>query len=156
MAERIVQVSNLAEFVQEVPTPLHIAGADEPNTVRLMLTEVARSSKDKFNIPLNDIELSLQGINARNEVVWLMWNYTLSFPGDEFMNRQGNSIYRQMPRLYEIVTNWLTAHGYQVSGGRYALPKSIIPLRGTFECAKWVKATYEDGSEFVLQTVENA
>jgi hypothetical protein len=30
MIERIVQVMSLAEFMSEVPTPLHV-GADEPN-----------------------------------------------------------------------------------------------------------------------------
>jgi hypothetical protein len=151
MARHIVQVTSLAEFCAEVPTPVHVAGETKPNLARLSLIERNTSYSGQLQIPGKVVELSLQGTNPRNEIVWLMWSFDFSFPDDEFMNRSGHSIYRQMPMMHNRVTDWLQDKGYQVLGGRYALPKSIAPLQGRFECIKWVKCGDGDGIEYKLE-----
>ena len=152
MTERIVQVTSLAEFMSEVPTPLHVAGADEPNRVRLSCSELRGSSKGRMSIPYKTIELLLQGVNAQNEIVCLMWNYIFDFPDDEFMNRKGYSLYKLMPDVEDMVGAWLISHGYSVRGGRYAMPKSLMPLRGHFECVRFVSGGDEEG--YRLESVE--
>jgi len=156
MKQHIVQVTSLAEFCAEVPTPLHVAGEDQPNQVRLSLTERGTSFGGKLNVPGKIVELSLQGINAHNEIVWLMYTFDFSFPDDEFMNRSGHLIYRQMPAMRDLVTGWLQAKGYRVLGGRYGIPDNIAPLRGYFECVKWIKVECEDSTEYRLESVQTS
>lgn len=151
MEQQIVQVTSLAEFCTEVPTPLHVAGEEKRNWVRLSLTERNTSYGGELQVPGKIVELSLQGINPRNEIVWLMWAFDFSFSDDEFMNHSGHSIYRQMPAMQERVTTWLQAKGYQVFGGRYGIPKSIASLRGRFECVKWTRCGDGDGAEYKLE-----
>ena len=133
--ERIVQVGSLVEFCAEVPA----AGP-----VRLNLTErIGVTEEGRLQIPHKNVELSLQGINARDEIVWLMWSYRIDFPDDEFMNRKGHSVYQLTPDLKAMVAAWLTGHGYEVLSGQYALPKDIPLLRGSFECVRFI----QDGDE---------
>jgi len=142
--ERIVQVGTLAAFRAEVPA---IGGPP----VRLNQTERSDVTDGRFQIPYKEIELSLQGINARDEIVWLMWSYRFDFPGDEFMNRKGHSVYQLMPDMRTMVETWLRERYYEVMSGQYALPKNIVLMRGSFECVRFV----QDGDEgYRLEAVE--
>jgi hypothetical protein len=107
--------------------------------VRLNLTERGGVTEGRLQIPYKDVELSLQGINARDEIVWLMWSYRFDFPDDEFMNRKGHSVYQLTPDLKAMAAAWLTDRGYEVLSGQYALPKDIGLLRGSFECVRFVQ-----------------
>lgn len=127
-SERVIQIGTLAAFIAEVPC----------GPVRLNLTARNGVSDGRFQIPHTDLELSLQGINSRDEIVWLMWSYRVSFPGEEFMNPKGHAIYRLMPDMRDRVEAWLIARGYEVLSGQYALPANVSPIRGSFECVKFV------------------
>jgi len=151
MTQHVIQVTSLAEFCAEVPTPLHMAGEDRLNQVRLSLTERGTSFGGQYAIPGKFVEISLQGLNTRGEIVWLMWSFDFSFPDDEFMNRSGHSIYRQVPAMKDLVAGWLVARGYKILGGRYGIPKDIALLRGRFECVKWIKLDEGDGAKYRLE-----
>ena len=131
--ERIVQVGSLAAFCAEVPAA----------QVHLNLTERGGVTEGRLRIPYKDLELSLQGINARDEIVWLMWSYRFDFPDDELMNRRGHSAYKLAPDVRIMVAAWLTDRGYEVLSGQYALPEDIGLLQGSFECVRFV----QDGDE---------
>ena len=139
--ERIVQVGSLAAFCAEVPAAVLVG--EHTNQVHLNLTERGGVTEGRLRIPYKDLELSLQGINARDEIVWLMWSYRFDFPDDEFMNRRGHSAYKLAPDVRIMVAAWLTDRGYEVLSGQYALPKDIPLLRGSFECVRFI----QDGDE---------
>jgi hypothetical protein len=100
--------------------------------------------KPRIVTPRDD-EWLLQGVNAQNEIVCLMWSYTFDFPDEEFMNRKGHSVYKLMPDVERMVGAWLISRGYSVHGGRYAMPKSLMPLCGHFECKRFVPGGDEEG-----------
>lgn len=140
--ECVVQIGTLAEFCAEIPS----AGP-----VRLNLTERSDVTDGRFQIPYKEIVLSLQGINPRNEIIWLVWSYRFDFPDDEFMNRKGNSVYRLMPDMRAMVETWLRERTYEVLTGQYALPNDVSLMRGSFECVRFV----QDGDEgYRLEAVE--
>lgn len=141
--ERIIQVGTLSAFCAEVPAP---------GPVRLNMTEQAGSSNGRLPIPYKDIELSLQGVNAQGEIVWLMWSYRLQFPDQEFMNSKGHAVYRLMPDLLARVETWLAGHGYTVLSGRYALPRNVTTMRGYFECVRFVR----EGEGYRLEAGDEA
>jgi hypothetical protein len=62
---RILRVPSLAAFVQEIP-PVN----GKPAVVRLNATE-SFLPNGKSAIPRKTIGLSLQGVNAEGELVWL-------------------------------------------------------------------------------------
>lgn len=132
-----ILINTLAEFMAEIPTP---------GPVRLNLTERrdARkfgSGKLSHSIPTLHVQLDLQGVNERGEIVWLHESHELQKTpgGDGFWGLMDKSIYEQMPHLKEIVQVYLEGQGYQVRGGQYGLAVSIKPVNGVFECAHWEK-----------------
>ncbi|GIK42409.1 MAG: hypothetical protein BroJett011_62420 [Chloroflexota bacterium] len=137
MKSQVVLINTLADFMAEVPFP---------GPVRLNLTKrrdarTFGSGRIKHQIPTLHVQLDLQGVNERGEIVWLHESHELQKTpgGGEFWGPTDKSLYGQMPRLQEIVKAHLESRGYQVRGGQYGLPKTVQPVRGVFECARWEK-----------------
>ncbi len=143
----VVQVGNLAEFLAEVPPLLQLYGMEEEaNCVRLCTTSRATSrkyggGKHLFDVPAVEMQINLQGVNAQGEIVWLMWQYVGEWIGQDHaaMNPKGTSVFKLLPTAEQLIRDWLTAKGYEVRGGQYALPKSVTLLRGVFECLAWIE-----------------
>ena len=83
--------------------------------------------------------LSLQGINAAGEVIWLCEAHTVSWLYGKPFGQAAESAYTGMHDLEAIVRAHLEACGYEVREGDYGLPDSVKPLAASFECAKWVR-----------------
>lgn len=131
----VLLVNDLAGFVAEVP----------PGKVRLNMTEKL-SFTGRYHIPQKDIFLNLQGVNPEGEIVWLVDNWTVSVrpggPGEPpwipWTPRE-QSLYDNFREAHRLVHEHLTALGYDVRDGQYALPKTIQPVTGIFECLHWHK-----------------
>ncbi len=127
--KRVVQVSSLTEFTAEV----------EPGVVRLSL-----STRTRPTPPSRDVSLDLFGVNDRDEVVWLHDNVSVFWAHKGPMLGRDAQIYEGMGQAQALVKAHLEGQGYQVRGGRYAVPNDVTPLRGEFECVRWVRD--EDGA----------
>lgn len=148
----VVQVTSLVEFVQEV-SPMRelckVPHTYQQAVVRLGLTETWANSS---GIPTKVVSLDVQGVNGRGEIVWLHDNHAVNWAQGEPVTNRDASIYAGMKRMHELVKECLEEQGYAVRGGRYGLPASIKPLRGQFECVRWVK----DGDEYRVEVREDA
>lgn len=122
----IVQIGSLADFCQEVPVPA---------IVRLNLTEKNGSRGKKYPIPTIDVRLDLYGVNEAGEIVWLHTSHETERVAGKFLSQHGEIIYDAYPEIKRRVADWLTAQGYEVRGGGYAIDKNVLPARGVFECA---------------------
>lgn len=134
MKQQVILINSLADFEREVPTPA---------VVRLNLVE--RRDQKLFGkgmaIPTLWVSLNLQGVNTAGEVVWLHDSYELDQTpgGDRFWTSRDESIYNQMRVMKEMVSAHLVGLGYEVRAGQYGLPRTIMPVKGVFECARWTK-----------------
>ena len=131
---RVLRVPSLAAFVQEIP-PLN----SKPAVVRLNAVE-SFLPNGKTAIPRKTIGLSLQGVNAQGELVWLYEGHVIIWMPDGPGFTDDRSIYAGLPVLRDIVRGRLRSLGYDVRDGDYALPASVEPLNARFECARWIKA----------------
>ncbi len=134
---RILRVPSLAAFIQEIP-PVN----GKPTVVRLNAVE-SFLPNGKTAIPRKTIGLSLQGVNAQGELVWLYEGHVIVWMPDGPGFGDDRSIYAGLPVLRDIVRNHLQALGYDVRDGDYALPASVQPLNARFECARWVKVSHQ-------------
>jgi hypothetical protein len=127
MCDRIVRVSDLAEFTAEVRKELPL---------RLSFLE---RNIPKNSIPSREIELHLQGHNDLGEVVWLMESHRIIvFPSGPETPRD-RSIYEGMRELHRLVQEHLAAQGYEIRSGIYGVSDTIKPLSGRFEIVRWQK-----------------
>jgi len=130
---RILRVPSLAAFVLEIP-PVN----GKPAVVRLNATE-SFLPNGKTAMPRKMIGLSLQGINAEAELIWLFEGHVVIWMPDGPGFADDRSIYAGLPVLRNIVRDHLRSLGYDVREGDYALPARVEPLNAHFECARWVK-----------------
>jgi hypothetical protein len=135
---RVLRVPSLAAFVREIPpagdTPAAAA------VVRLNAVETFLPN-GKTAIPRKAIGLSLQGVNAQGELVWLYEGHVIVWMPDGPGFGDDRSIYAGLPVLRDIVRAHLVSLGYDVREGDYALPASVQPLNARFECARWIKTS---------------
>ncbi|MCC6190656.1 MAG: hypothetical protein IT318_16625 [Anaerolineales bacterium] len=119
---RILRVPSLAAFVQEIPpvkgTPAAAA------VVRLNASE-SFVPNGKTAIPRKIVGLSLQGVNAQGEIVWLHEGHVIIWMPDGPGFTDDRSVYAGLPILRDIVRAHLAALGYDVRDGDYALPPSV-------------------------------
>ena len=140
----IICLNTLTEFTAEVFPA-------EDRSVRLNLTEVktTHSSQDGVAFPVSRLVLSLQGWNYLGELVWLVESHPIT----KFQGKPGTpidtSIQAAMHDMVDHVSNHLTALGYQVRPGSYALPNDIKPIGGQFDCVRWQKND-DDGTFIVV------
>jgi hypothetical protein len=125
---RIIQVTSLEQFHQEVAVP---------NLIRLDLTETWAGSRG--GLPEKVVSLDLMGSNFQGEIVWLHDSHRVWWAQDGPAFGRDKSIYAAMKPYYALVKAHLVEMGYTIRGGRYGIPDNIKPLRGYFECVKWVK-----------------
>ena len=130
---RVLRVPSLAAFTQEVPP-----ANGKQAVVRLTATE-SFLPLGKTAIPRKNVGLSLQGVNAEGDVVWLAESHVIIWMPDGPGFEDDRSIYAGITDLKDIVRNHLKSIGYEVREGDYALPRGIQPLNAHFECARWVK-----------------
>ena len=126
----IIQINSLAEFQDEIDTI--------PYPVRLNVTE---RKHNKQLVPYLTTHVDLMGINVADQIVWLHWSRDFQFGGHaDFakMNPTGHHIYEQIPTMKTLIMEYLTEQGYNVKGGCFGIDQSITPVRGIFECVKWV------------------
>lgn len=126
----VVIVNTLAEFEQEVPPPA---------VVRLNLTEKGEPAEMFTYLHVN---LDLQALNNQGHVVWLHDGQVLQrlHGAQDFWRPEHESLYGQMPQARRIVRDYLAGLGYEVRGGQFGLPADIKPVRGQFECLRWIKS----------------
>ncbi len=143
----ILLVNDLASFTQEVPS----------GKVRLNLTE-RLTFTGKYHIPHKNVFLSLQGVNAEGEIVWLMDTWTISVrPGGGNepawipWTPKEQSLYEGASQAHHLVREYLTGLNYDVRDGQYGIPKNVEPMRGKFECLRWVKNN--DGETYHVERV---
>jgi hypothetical protein len=127
---QVVQVPTLAEFQAEVPV-----GNDGSPVVRLNISE----SWVPGQIPQKRVNVDLYGVNGQGEIVWLHDSHLVLWAQNKPMFGRDTAIYEGMGQMYDLVKAYLKEQGYEVRGGRYGIPNSIDPLRGAFECVRWVK-----------------
>ncbi|MBI3764146.1 MAG: hypothetical protein HY260_20080 [Chloroflexi bacterium] len=138
----VVRVGSLAAFRVEVPPPA---------LVRLSLTEQWRDvHAGKMIIPNKHIMLSLQGVNANGEIAWLTHGLDVHWGQNEPAFPRDRDAYQGMDKERDIVRSHLESLGYEVREGDYALPKSLLPLNGRFECVQWRR----DGERIVVEPAE--
>jgi hypothetical protein len=143
MCDRIVRVSDLAEFTAEVRKEFPL---------RLSLLE---RNAPKGIIPSKDIELHLQGENDLGEVVWLMESHRIVvFPSGPETPRD-QSIYQGMQELHRLVQEHLATQGYEVRPGTYGISDTIKPLNGRFEIVKWQKIDNDPEALTVIPLDQN-
>jgi hypothetical protein len=142
--QRVLLVSDLAGFTREIPPEMRDQIYD-PTKVHLNLTEKLAFT-GKYHIPQKDIFLNLQGVNSAGEIVWLMDRWTVSIrPGGEGepawvpWSPGEQSLYGCLRNVHRLVNEHLTRLGYDVRDGQYGIPKGIEPVRGMFECIRWIK-----------------
>jgi len=135
----IVQIGNLAQFCREIPAPAR---------VRLNLTEKNGVRGQKYPIPTVDIRLDLYGVNQAGEIVWLHSSHETERINGNFFSQDGARIYELYPEVKNRVAAWLTARGYEVRSGGYAISQDIRPARGVFECAYFQKT--DDGQIVIV------
>jgi hypothetical protein len=111
--------------------------------VYLNLSEATRSGE---GIPQKTIALDLQGVNERDEIVWLHYSQRVYWSQDGPLPGRDASLCAGMSAMRDLAKDHLSNLGYQVRGGRYGIPGDVSPLRGVFECARWEK----DGDEYAL------
>ena len=124
---RVVRVTTLKDFQKEVPS----------GVVRLLSSKVRLLSQA---LPQCRFSLSLQGVNAQGEIVWLNETHDAmtDYEGKGF-GPDNASIIEGTLVLAGIVRDTLIAQGYDVRDGDYGLPDTIKSLRAYFECAEWKK-----------------
>ncbi len=136
----VIRVPSLAAFVREVP-PINGKAA----VVRLAASESFLPQRGKVvGVPRKQVGLSLQGINAQGEVVWLHESHIVMWLPDGPGFGVDRSIYDGVMALKDIVHEHLLSLGYDVRDGDYALPMNLQPLNARFECAKWVKVSEQE------------
>ncbi len=130
LTARVLRVTSLKSFCDEVPSHC------EPDNPKPVLRLLNRQVEGQHSAALM---LSLQGINAAGEVVWLCEAHTVSWLYGKPFGQAAESAYAGMRELETIVRAYLEAQGYEVRAGDYGLPDSIKPLAASFECARWVR-----------------
>jgi len=144
---RVVQMGTLTAFWEQagIPSKPGAVIVCEP-VLYLMLSE----SWAKGDLPRKDVSLDLFGLNKGQEIVWLHYSYQVMWGQNEPAFERDASIYEGLQKMLALVKGYLEGLGYRVRPGRYAVPDSIKPMRGNFECVRWVK----DGeSSFRVETV---
>jgi hypothetical protein len=140
---RVVQVGSLADFQKEVPIGTEIPfGDDLPAIVRLNLNEMNAPTQ---GIPRKLVALDLQGVNDQDEIVWLHYSQHVYWAQNGPAFGRDASIYEGLKTMHGLVEDHLTRLGYEVRDGRYGIPDAIKPLRGQFECVRWIKDDEGDG-----------
>ncbi len=132
---RIVRLTSLKSFLAEVPVN---PAEDGPKPLLRLLN---RHTEFQMSATLL---LSLQGVNAHNEIVWLCEAHTISWLHDRPFGKVAESAYLAMRELETIVRGYLESQGYEVRSGDYGLPDIIKPLSADFECAKWVRVSEQE------------
>ncbi len=127
----LINVTTLAHFGQEV----------EPgNTVRLQLSQRRMGTSGS---PLRRCTLSLQGVNAQGQLMWLAENVDIGLSPDGYTpwtDRDTALMEIMRARTWEtLVTNCLTDLGYTVRAGNHVIPTDYEPVYGNFECVAWRK-----------------
>lgn len=150
MKQPVILIGSLAEFKIETPPP---------GVVRLNLTERVGSrkygsGKSAHFMPILYVHLDLQGLDARGTVVWLHDNVELArTPGNsDFWTPRDRVLYEQMTKMHDLVKDWLEGQGYEVRAGQFGLPESIKPVKGQFECVKWVR---QADDSFLVEAATN-
>ena len=137
----VIRVGNLEEFTAEIPIPAPgtmTSSLTHSPVVRLSLTEQLVNHANG-SLPSKIVSLHLQALNDQGQVIWLMEEHRLGWTYDGPLSSIEGSIYAGMKALRDIVANHLRAQGYDVRAGSFALPKSVQPVSGHFECATWRK-----------------
>jgi hypothetical protein len=129
VSTRVLRVTSLKDFVTEVPA------RKDPDSPRTPLRLINRRAEGQFSAGLL---LSVQGLNASGEIVWLCEGRTIAWLYGQPFGPAAESAYAGMRELETIVRAYLVALGYDVRTGDYGLPHYLKPLGTSFECAKWV------------------
>lgn len=142
---RVVRVTSLKSFLTEVSTPLDASLAKPVVRLTNRLAEGEHSAA---------LLLSVQGVNAAGEVVWLCEAHTISWLYGKPFGAAAESVYTGMRELEGIVRAHLESLAYDVRDGDYGLPDDIKALGAAFECAKWVRLSeYQWQVRAVTETV---
>lgn len=123
----IIYVATLADFVDEV-------GKERP--IRLTLTRQDEGNRP----PRRCFTLTLGGINDYAELVILHDQRTIMLDpqAQTPWTPGGQSLAGQVELWYDLVRDFLAAHGYTVRAGMYAVPRDFTALTGSFdEAARW-------------------
>lgn len=129
---RVLRITSLKNFLAEVPIN------PDANGPKPLLRLLNRHTEFQMSATLM---LSLQGVNAQNEIVWLCEARTISWLHERPFGKVAESAYLGMRELETIVRGYLESQGYEVRSGDYGLPDTIKPLASEFECAQWVKVS---------------
>ncbi|HNT77285.1 MAG TPA: hypothetical protein PKH77_19910 [Anaerolineae bacterium] len=132
LALYLINVTTLADFCQEV----------EPgNVVRLQLSQRRIGSGVS---PIRRCTLSLQGVNAQGQLVWLAENVDITLSPDghsPWTDRDTALMDIMRERGWETrVALCLTNLGYAVRAGNHVVPTGYEPVYGQFECVAWRKS----------------
>lgn len=142
VATRILRVTSLKSFCDEVPPQRdEVPLPCEPNGHKPVVRLLNRQVEGQHSAVLL---LSLQGINAAGEVIWLCEAHTISWLYGKPFGQAAESAHAGMRDLETIVRAHLEANGYEVRAGDYGLPDSIKPLAASFECAKWARISQHE------------
>jgi len=128
---RVARVTTIADFMREIPA------RDEERAPVVRLLGFRRESAASFSAQAC---LSLQGVNPDGEFVWLAEPHSLDWADGQPFDKISASIAQGVSDLEDQVRSYLTARGYSVRTGDYALPEYLKPLGGHFECSSWVRA----------------
>ena len=119
---RVVRVFHLRAFEAEV----------QPGSiVRLLYKRQVEEVSARLSV-------ALQGVNAQGEIIWLHHEQTVSWLKGP-CGLAASAISAAMTVEHELVLDYLEKKGYGVrTGSDYALPRSLVPLAGRFECVRWI------------------
>lgn len=132
---RVIRVPSLAAFLREMP-PVN----GKPTVVRISASEATLPQRrPSSGVPRRQVGISLQGLNAQSEIVWLYEGHVIVWLPDSPGFEADRSIHEGIITLKNIVHHHLSALGYDVREGDYALPANLQPLNARFECARWLK-----------------
>ncbi len=124
----VIRVTTLADFRQE-------AWPARVGPVRLELT-----SRDYPGPQLRGrrIYLSLTARTPGQEIVWLTYSEQISLVLSKPAFDLDRQITAGMDTAFQITWAYLAGQGYEVREGAWVIPEGYKPIRGIFECWRWV------------------
>jgi len=127
---RIVITGDLEEFQAEIKPSM---------MVRISLSSQQQGSG--IGPVYEHFYLHMQAVNPQGEIIWLFYSQKatkIGFgPGDYFPATEA-TIAAGMLTLLAALKTHMTALGYEVRGGKYAIPEEVKPTKAHLP-ARWIK-----------------